>query len=194
MAPRPPARDIDDILDNFWSELDPEDGEVASRGSEFGGGPASWSTRVIVGIAEVDGWVIAYMDAVESILGTWRADEPGAHDAALEACAAACDPWDQYFIDPELQRVMERRGDAPWMNGNLIAPLAVYDARELAEAIDDGVVDSLMILDDVRSTADLIKRLRKGDAPNTPKEREFTWDLTTALAIAEHEGRRLGRD
>lgn len=171
-------RDLDDILEDFWDEVEPEDWEVASFRSDYG--------TTIIGVAEVDGWLIPYKAGDDSgTLGAWRHDEPGASDAALKACRHECGASLGFAIGTELRELEERDGAAPWMTGTLAELLVGYAPDALAEALKYQVTS-------VPEPPRLISRLQSGRPPETEEERSFAWDLTTALGMAEHQGRRLG--
>ena len=181
-----PSPDIDDILEHFWDDLNPDEWEVASFRNEYG--------SEIVGVAEVEGWLISFSigsDTGGDTLGAWRAEEPGARAAALKACANECGPWLGYWIGSELRSLKERDGEAPWTNGELKDLLAKYNAKKLAQALEDDD-DTTLLIEDVQIAADVISRLKNGSAPTTADESSFAWDLTSVLGMARHDGRRIG--
>ena len=77
------------------------------------------------------------------------------------------------------------------MNGNLAGLLAGYQPAALARALDDDD-DCAHVIVAFPSVPRVIRRLQSGLAPTTDDQRSFAWDLTSALGMAEHRGRRVG--
>jgi hypothetical protein len=74
------------------------------------------------------------------------------------------------------------------MTGHLEEALADYEPAALAHGLEEEDVALTLPAD----PAELIHRLQQGTPPRTEGERAFAWELTTALGIAEHQGRRIG--
>jgi hypothetical protein len=179
------SADIEDMIEEFWlSEDEAEDTCVASFVTD-------WHGAEYIGITHRNGWLIAYSVCDESgaeILGAWPPTQHDAHQAALKACDRACDPCLGYWISTELRDFAESNGTAPWMTDHLVQVLADYEPAALAHALHEEDV----ALTSLPDPAELIRQFRQGTPPRTDHERAFAWELTTAIGIAEHQGRRIG--